>query len=317
MRIRVSAIIHARTKDVDFRSKLLVVPEDFDDEEIRWARSYIADSTRYFELVSEEGRRVVFCNDKYIVYGISIFIKDLYRKCKKEARYSYVDGNRLNYAFIGLVMLKEDLDAAVHLPYALFLEEYEKFMELRWNDFLNSSKSLENTKAGYQEAEFQKEEQVYNGSLAAEKNKVILPEDSALAEGIAARAVTMMITKKNLSFCSNMPNTASVMESHFDIVTSPRADAILASIKKNSKSNDNCLKRDDKPLNDKVLREKELGKKETGTGVLDRLLVGSSIFGFILALGIILMKGSRLLSVIAVLYAVVSGGIEVIRLLFR
>lgn len=277
MRVRFSTIIHARTKDVDFRSKLLVVPENFREEEIQWARRYIVDSTRYFELMNEDGRRVVFCNDKYMIHGISIRIGDLYRKCNREPKYSYVDGNRTNYAFIGLVMLKKDLTSAIEIPYSAFLEEYEKYMELRWNDPHHSSKSLENTKAVYLEREVfeaERAERIDEAVILSKEDKVVLPEDPASLNAVIAKVQRLMKEKKNLAFCSNMPNAASIIQSDFSIVTSLKADSIRASMQKTASGLDKeygQAKRSGKEYGEEKEKGKEKGNgkekgKEKGSG---------------------------------------------------
>ena len=74
MDILAAPIIHARNVKHDFPSRLLVIPDDFLDSDIQWARSYILDSTACMELSGQEGRRVVFCNNKVVVTGISVFI---------------------------------------------------------------------------------------------------------------------------------------------------------------------------------------------------------------------------------------------------
>ena len=71
-------------------------------------------------LSGKYGRRLIFCNATVLVTGISIRIKDLYSACGKIARYETVDGNRENYAFIGLVIPKEQIAEAFDVPYTAF-----------------------------------------------------------------------------------------------------------------------------------------------------------------------------------------------------
>ena len=97
MKALAAPIIHARTKDIDFRSGLLTIPEHFNNSDVQWARKYILDSTRYFELAGEDGRWTAFCNEDVVVTGVSIYIENLYKKCNRQPCYAQVDGKRRNY----------------------------------------------------------------------------------------------------------------------------------------------------------------------------------------------------------------------------
>lgn len=163
MKALAAPIIHARTKDIDFRSGLLTIPEHFNNSDVQWARKYILDSTRYFELAGEDGRWTAFCNEDVVVTGVSIYIENLYKKCNRQPCYAQVDGKRRNYAFIGFVIQKSDITEAFDVPYSMLLEQYEKYMELRWDDSLDdTSDSLSATRVGYQSINFPTVESISN-----------------------------------------------------------------------------------------------------------------------------------------------------------
>lgn len=238
MKALAAPIIHARTKDVDFRSGLLTIPEHFKDSDVQWARKYILDSTRYFELAGEDGRWVAFCNEDVVVTGVSIYIENLYKKCNMQPCYAQVDGRRKNYAFIGFVIQKSDITEAFDVPYSMLLEQYEKYMKLRWDDSLDdTSKSLSATRAEYQSVNFPTAENVSNVlKLYDRQKKTVLDLGVDSLESILAQLMLIMKDECNLSFCSDMPNATSVIESQFRIVTSGNAHGIISTIQKREES---------------------------------------------------------------------------------
>ncbi len=223
-------IIHARTRDVDFRSRLLVIPDDFSDADIQWARKYITDSTRYFELVGAEGRRVIFCNRSYIVQGISIMIRDLYRVCGRKPQYEIVDGGRENYAFIGVVAHRGELTHPVDIPQSWFLEKFQEYMNLRWSDPVGPAASLEPTRVSYAPAKFPQSRDIYDGPIDAGQGKAVLHTGTVPLDALLARVQKMIIKGDDVSFCSDLPNASSIVQSDFVIATSPGANSIQAVI---------------------------------------------------------------------------------------
>lgn len=225
-------IIHARTKNNDFPSKLLVVPDDFSTSDIFWAKKYISDSTRYFELSGKEGRRVIFCNENWIVSGISIRIGDFYRACSREAKYEFVDGKRINYAFIGVVVDKNELSAAVEFPLDDLLNIYEHYMEMLW-DKTYEEKGLEVVKGLYEPYLFPEAEELCDIPVIDKgKPKLVIDDKFAPLDRVMATVTGQMLHLSAYAFCSNMPNATSVIESDFFVVTSPNAGGIIEVMKK-------------------------------------------------------------------------------------
>lgn len=234
MQISTAAILHARTRNVDFRANLLAVPEDFSLEDVGYAKKKIVGSTRYFELAGQNGRRLVFSCGDHIISGISIRIGDLYRLCGKQPQYEFVDGNRDNYAFIGLVFPKNAVHTAVDIPYGAFLAEYEKYMLLRWEDAAEP--------AAYIPA---KTQYCLRELPAAEKISTLLQQASGTApqvmdssadsvESFAAQAMLLAARQAPFSFCSDIPMANSLKEGGFTAATASNAAGILASLQKSS-----------------------------------------------------------------------------------
>lgn len=265
MRLRAAAIIHGRTKNVDFRAGLLVQPSGFTEQDVKRARKYITDSTRYFELAGPGGRRVVFTVGKYLITGISIKISELYKLSDREAKYTYVDNKRDNFGFIGLAIPIEDITAPFQFPYDILIDQYEKYMELRWED------SEEHPKEAYKPSlsDFEVIEvpaleltgAIDFSDLPAGK-RCVLALDVDTPDNIAA-VVTYNIKRTPwLSYCSDLPNTTSVRESEFAVVTAQNADGILnALLKEDSmKEKENAAQKDDREDNKSILKNLWNGK---------------------------------------------------------
>lgn len=228
-------IIHARTKNNDFPSQLLVVPNNFSPNDILWARKYITQSTRYFELAGREGRRLIFCNHSMLVSGISIRIGDLYYLCGKEPHFDKVDGNRVNYAFIGLVIPKTEITKAFDIPYSAFLDQYEKYMGLLWETPYNEN-GISATKSEYTHIEFPDAKSICDiPNLKQDNAKCILDTNYATLDSVCAKVTHIMKNKSKCGFCSDIPNANSVIESDFTIVTSANAQSIIDAIEREEK----------------------------------------------------------------------------------
>ena len=232
MNLLAAPIIHARNDKHDFPSRLLVIPDDFSDSDIQWAHSYIVDSTACMELSGQEGRRVIFCNDKVVVTGISVFIAHLYSACGKTAKYAKVDGNRDNYAFIGFVIPKRMIKKAFDVPLSLLLEEYEKYMNLRWEE--ESDKGyLDPLQEKYFSVDFPEADDLCSiPTPLSGHTKHVLDVNEAPLESILARVTFEMRRSDCIAFCSNMPNASSIIKSKFTLVTSQNTHRILEAMRK-------------------------------------------------------------------------------------
>ena len=224
-------IIHARTKYYDFPSGLLVIPDNFTSQDAQWARSYITQSTRYMEMMGTAGRRVVFSNASVVVSGLSIRIEDLYNLCGKSPQYSRVDGNRVNYAFIGLVIPKSQITTTFDIPYSVFLEQYETYMQILW-EMPPSESSITTTKVVYSQFRLpQAQASCELPRLENEKMRIVLDTNDFPLESICAQ-VALMAQEGTLGFCSDVPNATSVTDSNFSIVTSKYPQQIIAALER-------------------------------------------------------------------------------------
>ena len=233
MQISTIPIIHARTKNVDFRSNLLVVPDFFTLDDIKWCHTYITESTRFFEMVDKKGRQVLFSNESYVVIGLSIFIRDLYELCNKAPQYHLVDGSRTNYAFLGFLFRKKDILSPFNIPYEFYLEQYERTMNARWLD-PTTPHSLLPTREPFSDMEFPDSEvSKPRFHLPFETQKAIFNSEEFSAETLISEILTNIQREHDISFCSNLPNASSFIDSHFKIGTSVYAKQINPRINNN------------------------------------------------------------------------------------
>lgn len=230
MNLNAAPVIHARIKNNDFPSNLLVAPSDFDSSDISWARKHITDNTRFFEMVSNEGRRVVFSNSKVVVSGISIKIAELYKLCGKEPKYDMVENRRTNYAFIGIAIPKSEISSVFDVPYSLILAQYEKWMKDLWAEPFHEN-GMPCTKADYTPIDFPEAADVCDNIKISNSGKpVIVDSGVAPIECIAAKATEFAVNSNNFAFCSNIEMKKIVTESNFDMITSSNAASIAAGI---------------------------------------------------------------------------------------
>lgn len=226
-------IIHARTLNNDFPAGLLVYPNNFSHEKVMWARDYITNSTRFIELVSPQGRRVIFADNSTLITGISINIKDLYKLCDREPKYANVETTRTNYAFIGFAIPKSEISYAFDVPYSLFLEQYEKYMEKLWHTEFQET-GLSCTMSDYYNIDFPAAKEVFSFPLISTTDKTVIDEKTTNVESICA-GVTMIIKDHNdIGFCSDVPNAKCVIESKFSIVSAKDAKRIQDNLQSKS-----------------------------------------------------------------------------------
>ena len=225
-------IIHARTKYNDFPYGLLVTPEGFRPQDAKWARTYITQSTRFMELSSNRGRRVVFCNDSFVVTGLSIRIADLYALCGKTPKYDKIGPDRSNFAFIGLVIPKNEVGTAFDVPYSVFLEQYEAYMRLLW-EIPYSETGLTAVSAPYTALCLPEAAAVCElPALENENMRIVLDTDYAPLDAICAKITQMAAGMPELGFCSDVPNAVSVISSQFSVVTAKNAQQIIAALER-------------------------------------------------------------------------------------
>lgn len=249
MRLRAAAIIHGRTKNVDFRAGLLVQPSGFSEQDVKRAKKYITDSTRYFELAGPGGRRVVFTVGRYLITGISIKIAELYKLSDREAKYTYVDNKRDNFGFIGLAIPIEDITAPFQFPYDILIDQYEKYMELRWEDSEDHPKeAYKPSLSDFEVIEVPALELTgaIDFSASPAGKRCVLALDVDTPDNIAAVVTYNMKRAPWLSYCSDLPNTTSVRESEFAVVTAQNADGILNALLAEESMQEKAGQKDDR-----------------------------------------------------------------------
>ncbi len=236
----VAPIIHARTENIDFRSKFLAVPQSFSDEDIAWAKSYIVQSTSCFELAGEDGRFVAFSNGKYAVIGMSSYVGVLAQRCGRETRFAWVDGDRTNYAFVGFVFHRNSEFYQADIAWSQYLEEYEKHVAPRWNEQMGAAQVFLPSRIPFQDMEFSGACPSPPAIMAEADASIPIVLDANVVEPAQAlsMALELMRHRKTLAFCSDVPNVKCIIEGGFSIVTARNAHNIKLQLQDREKPED-------------------------------------------------------------------------------
>ena len=133
-----SALVYGRTYEVDFR--LIAIPENFTNEDKKWALKYILGTTRSPEKLSEQPRWSLFKNEDYCVVGVTCMAKELIQNSRNAIVEDMTrdSGGRPTYVFVGYVA---ELDGEQGLPpipkysdqdMEIFTPLYE-YVQQRWS----------------------------------------------------------------------------------------------------------------------------------------------------------------------------------------
>ena len=296
MKILAAPIIHARTKNVDFRTRFLVRPADFSEAASENVRSYVLNSTAYFELAGSQGRRLVLCDDTHVITGVSMDISRLSSACGKKSDYCQEKKGRSNFAFIGLVFLKKEIRQAFDVPLTVLFDVYEKYMKLRWEE-PDAPASYEPMKASYELFELPEARRVSDLEVAKlPPKKCVIELEAEQTDAIAARVILEMGKNPGFcrAFCSDMPNAASVIKSRFDLVTSQNAENIRQQLLK--KELEERAEASAEAAGPKLLRhpvaavKKALSKEETRESAEKIIRFGKWAVAVIGAVAVVLMS---------------------------
>lgn len=231
MKIKFAPLIHARTKYVDFRSNFLITPCDFTEKDIRHAHSLVLDSTRFFELAGNTGRRVVFGNGKFVITGITIIFKELFNLCNTTPEFCKVDREegRLAYGFVGMALPISATQAVFDVPVENFSNIYRNGVAQRWEETTSSDGVFETIESAYSEVEVPAASQIadLDPLYMHTSNILILEDDIKEREKIAAYALSRALRGEVIAFCSDIKMPKAIAESGFNIVTCKNANSIM------------------------------------------------------------------------------------------
>jgi len=92
-------LVHSRTYEVDFRSNLIAVPNDFTDSEIEWVRKHILVSFRFatYEQLRDQPRWMAFKSRRHCVVGVTCMAAEVSADKKMHRD---IEGRPL-YVFLG------------------------------------------------------------------------------------------------------------------------------------------------------------------------------------------------------------------------
>jgi hypothetical protein len=118
-----ATIIYGRTYEVDFR--LIVKPEDFEEQDIEWAKSHILVTTRWAEKLSDRPRWSMFKNHHHCVVGVTCMAAELSDDINEDRI------GRPLYVFVGYVA-KAPFPPIPPMNLELFKPIYDRYVRQRW-----------------------------------------------------------------------------------------------------------------------------------------------------------------------------------------
>lgn len=265
--MKVAPIIHTRTFSRDFNSKFLVKPNTFFDSDIEWARKNIQGATE--EIDTLQGFRwLVVDNEKYRIAGVVGFLQNIYSEVedllsedeKLKSKELFCDEkNRLVYAFIGIVIDKDNND-----NYGTICLDY------LWNIYLKKVYPIwKGTSENTIFENFENIEAKLTDITISEKAINVGPKEFFESnEKIDYELFSYFLCneqKKNFSFCSNLSSFNIVKRSEFSVITTSKN--IITRIERENVSNLNPISNEQKvqvnsPINNYEISEKSENEKK-------------------------------------------------------
>ena len=269
--MKVAPIIHSRTLNCDFNAEFLVRPERFNSDNIKWARENVLKATEDIDFL-RGFRWLIIDNGKYRLAGVVGFLEDICCKAKEEKgkfeKFFLDNRGRRTFAFVGVVIDKEDNNEYGDIDISTLWEVYVKEVENIW----------EKKHQGSESSKF-KEIQVNSDSVAKLDVEKYLEANSKLDKEEFARLMCDG-KRENFSFCSNITSWKLVKEGAFDYVTTkPNNIERITKEKKGGEKREESIdvcSNDDRESTDK--RKKKVKKQNI------ILIVISVIFCLILVL---------------------------------
>ncbi len=208
--MKVAPIIHSRTLNCDFNAEFLVRPERFNSDNIKWARENVLKATE--DIDSLQGFRwLIVDNGKYRLAGVVGFLEDICCEAKEEKgkfeKFFLDNRGRRTFAFVGVVIDKEDNDSYGDIDISTLWKVYVKEVKDIWEKKHQDSKS----------SEFE-EIQVNSDSVAEPDIEKYSEANPELDKKEFARLMCDGKREK-FSFCSNITSWQLAKEGAFDYVT--------------------------------------------------------------------------------------------------
>lgn len=125
-----SAIVYGRTYEVDYR--LIAIPEDFRNQEQKWALNYIKGTARTSEALPGRPRWSLFKNKDYCVVGVTCMARELIANSKYEFSEEMTKDSvaRPLYLFVGYVA-RPPFPPIPSMNFEFFSQLYN-YVEQRW-----------------------------------------------------------------------------------------------------------------------------------------------------------------------------------------
>lgn len=217
--MRVAPIIHTRTFSCDFNSEFMVRPETFMDNDVKWVRKNVLMATGAIDSLNGE-RWMIVDNGKYRVAGVVGFLKNIAEKCnlsdeqRKDAEELFCDDKgRLVYAFIGVVIDKQNNDDYGLIGYDYLWNVYTELIKPIWKRTYQQVITK-----GFMQVEFCRQEE---GNIA-EPYKVGLQElyeTNVISDYNLFSRYLCDANRADFTFCSNIQDFNLAKSCDFTVMT--------------------------------------------------------------------------------------------------
>lgn len=245
--IKASALVYCRTYYCDYDSGFLLRPEDFYDNDVAWAKSYIMSATSYCDGLTGI-RRVVFGNEKFLVFGIVGILDELLEKVMLDnneiKQYAFDEHGRNVKCFIGYVCHMPDKDSGGK-P-LIKTEDFGKiFCEHIAKEDVWKSRSLQRIQIGY---EYALEMEHCPHTVDDRKREYISgdKEDREIFDAVLARISS---ANPKVSLCTNLYNVKMLQDQRYTKVTAKKSvierykKSAVSEINSNQSISEECIKK--------------------------------------------------------------------------
>ena len=241
--MKIAPLIHSRTFECDFNPNFAVLPNDFNDSDIQWARNKILPATSDLDILNDI-RFVVASNHCKHIAGVACILKffaDHYLTTdeQNEAKdFFYDDKGRAVKMFIGYSISGSSISAndIPDINYSDFWKMFKEHLAPVWK-----RKVSETVKVPYGECKT-KRINIVNVNAIDTFNITTLYEASPSNNNKIFEKALSEVTSKEITFCSNVDKMKIVEDGIFTAVTT--TTNIIERLADKKKQLSNKLKQD-------------------------------------------------------------------------
>lgn len=212
--MKIAPLIHSRTFSVDFNSKFAVLPDDFSDSDIEWARSKILPATQNLDILNDV-RLVTASNNGKCIAGVACTLKLFAERNGLDAARDFFCDNRGRFVkvFLGISINGATANTIPDVKPADLWKLFEEYLAPEWK-----RQSPETVLAHYRNVatknltpKLPQSAYTFNGVELYEMNTA---GNEKLFEMYLALAL-----KQNLAFCTNLDRIQPIEDKIYHAVS--------------------------------------------------------------------------------------------------